>query len=155
MAAKGKFIATKSPSVGYMSPKNPITHFHLVAQKAKAEVVNLDNVNTMAKAHMEGLGQELDTIAEKGTADILLTNHPGQVRSAKLKFKEKNEFLTSIVTELKRGMTTVLGAEQNELSRLKRQIDELLRKKQVLEHESERRVATSIMRKVDDIRLTE
>ena len=52
-------------------------------------------------------------------------------------------------------MTTVLGAEQNELSRLKRQIDELLRKKQVLEHESERRVAQSIIRKVDDIRLTE
>lgn len=39
--------------------------------------MNLDNVNVMAKAHMEQLGQELDTIAEKGTADILLTNNLG------------------------------------------------------------------------------
>ena len=52
-------------------------------------------------------------------------------------------------------MTKVVLAEQNDTARLKRQLDELGRKRQALEQEAEKRTAQAIMAKMEDIRLTE
>jgi hypothetical protein len=74
---------------------------------------------------------------------------------AKYQLDEKNESLNKIVVELKKTINKVVMGEQNELCRLKRQLDELTKQKQFLERESETRIAKAIIQKVDDIRLTE
>jgi len=74
---------------------------------------------------------------------------------AKYQLDEKNESLNKIVVELKKTINKVVMGEQNELGRLKRQLDELTKQKQFLERESETRIAKAIIQKVDDIRLTE
>ena len=51
---------------------------------------------------------------------VMHASNSGEVDSAKMQLKEKNDFLNGIVIELKKSINKVVMGDQNELSRLKR-----------------------------------
>jgi len=96
------------------------------------ETEHLLTAMKMAQNTERELGTELDRVDEDEDTTFCPQSSQ-QVDVMKAKLKTKNKYLTQIVTNLKQVTTQMLTKNENSTSKLKRQINDLTKKRLELE----------------------